>query len=85
MSSEPRSLDEAVASLRRDPTHPVRATVEGMTLELRTVDPGITSEKTLAEALREIGPWEGETHDELVAIFADIRRRSSRSVPTFDE
>ena len=72
-------------ALRRDPTHPVRTTVQGMTVELRAVESGVGEEGSLADALREIGPWEGETHEELAAIFGSIRQRSARPVPSFDE
>ncbi len=74
-----------MAALRRDPTHPVRTTVQGMTVELRAVESGSGEARSLADALRELSPWEGETHDELVAIFGNIRQRSVRPVPSFDE
>lgn len=74
-----------MAALRRDPTHPVRATVDGMAVELRALEPEVGESRRLGEVLREIGPWEGETHEELDAIFRDVRQRSVRSVPSFDE
>jgi hypothetical protein len=50
-----------------------------MTVELRAVpDSPSAPERTVAEVLREVGPWEGETYDELVALFADVRQRGSR-------
>ncbi|MGD0674037.1 MAG: hypothetical protein ABSC94_01380 [Polyangiaceae bacterium] len=42
------------------------------------------AERSGAEALREIGCWEGETYDELVALLAGVRQRTSRSVPDLD-
>jgi hypothetical protein len=83
--SEPLALDQAVEALKRDPTHAVRARVGDMTVELRAVpDSPPATERSAADALREIGPWEGETYDELVALFAGVRQRTSRLVPDFD-
>jgi len=56
-----------------------------MTVELRAVpDSPPAIERSAADALREIGPWEGETYDELVALFAGVRQRTSRLVPDLD-
>ena len=74
-----------MAALRRDPTHPVRTTVQGMTVELRAVEPGSGADESLADPLRGIGAWEGESHEELAAIFDSVRQRSVRAVPSFDE
>jgi hypothetical protein len=80
-------LDEAVETLKRDPTHAVRARVDGLTVEIRAVPEGLArplapGEKSAADVFREIGPWEGETLDELLAFFAETRRRGgSRNVP----
>ena len=83
--SQPLALDQAVEALKRDPTHAVRARVGDMTVELRAVpESPAAPERTVAEVLREAGPWEGETYDELVALFADVRQRTSRSVPDLD-
>ena len=81
----PLALDQAVEALKRDPTHAVRARVGDMTVELRAVpDAAPAIERSAADALREIGPWEGETYDELVELFGGIRQRSARTVPDLD-
>lgn len=87
--SQPLPLDEAIKALKRDPTHPVRVRVdEHLTVEVRAV-PGIgresralaAGEQSAADVFREIGPWEGETPDELLEFLAEARRRGgSRSV-----
>ena len=83
--SQPLALDQAMEALKRDPTHAVRARVGDMTVELRAVpDSPPAIERSAADALREIGPWEGETYDELVALFAGVRQRTSRLVPDLD-
>ena len=83
--SQPLALDQAVEALKRDPTHAVRARIGDMTVELRAVpDSPPAAERSAADALRDIGRWEGETYDELVALFADVRQRTSRVVPDLD-
>lgn len=83
--SHPLALDQAVEALKQDPTHAVRARVGDMTVELRAIpDAAPAIERSAADALREIGPWEGESYDELVELFGDIRQRSSRDVPDLD-
>jgi len=85
--SQPLPLDQAVEALKRDPTHAVRARVDDLTVEIRAVPEGPTrqlapGEKSAADVFREIGPWEGETLDELLEFFAEARRRGgSRNVP----
>jgi hypothetical protein len=88
--SEPLRLDQAVEALRRDPTQPVRARVDDdLTVEVRAVpaiDEGVrrlaAGEKSAADVFREIGPWEGETLEELLELLGDARREGgSRNVP----
>jgi hypothetical protein len=76
-----RALEEAIEALKRDPTHPVRARVDDLTVELRAV-PESQKGKSAADAFREIGPWEGETLEELLTFFAEARRQGgSRPIP----
>lgn len=83
--SQPLALDQAVEALKRDPTHTVRARVGDMTVELRAVtDAAHAVDRSAADALREIGAWEGESYEELVELFVGIRQRSSRAVPDLD-
>jgi hypothetical protein len=73
-------LDEAIQALRRDPTHPVLVKVdEGLTVEVRAVEPPEARKRSAADVFREIGRWEGETGAELDALFS--RQRSNRQVP----
>jgi hypothetical protein len=69
-----RALDDAIEALKRDPTHPVRARVDDLTVELRAV-PEPSRGRSAADVFREIGPWEGETLDELLTFFAEARRQ----------
>ncbi|HMR74073.1 MAG TPA: hypothetical protein PKD61_03145 [Polyangiaceae bacterium] len=78
--SQPLRLDEAIQALRRDPTQSVRVKLDdGLTVEVRAVEPVRPPGRTAAEAFRAIGRWEGETGDELAALFA--RQHSNRQVP----
>jgi hypothetical protein len=76
-----KTLEEAVAQLRRDPTQAVRTRVGDLTIEVRAVpEPG--PQKSAADVFAELGPWEGETTEEILAILADARARGGqRGVP----
>jgi hypothetical protein len=72
-----KTIEEAVEQLRRDPTRPVRATVGGLTIEVTAVTEK-ASGRSAASVFGEIGPWEGETTEELLAFLAEARRRGGR-------
>lgn len=79
--SQPLPFDEAIEALKRDPTHPVRVRVdEELMVEVRAVAGVEAPRKSVADVLREIGRWEGETGEELDALFSDVRQRSNRPV-----
>ena len=80
--SQPLPFDEAIQALKRDPTHPVRVRVdEELTVEVRAVERTAVPRRSAADAVRELGRWEGETGAELDALFADVRQRTNRQVP----
>ncbi len=64
-----KTLDEAVAQLERDPEHAVTAKVSGMVVELR-----FRGRRTAADIFKEVGPWEGETQQELTDLLKAGRR-----------
>ena len=75
-----KTLDEVVEQLKRDPGQPVRTTLGGLTIEVRAVS-GPAPGKSAADAFAEIGPWSGETTDEILSILADARHQGGhRSV-----
>ena len=52
-----------------------------MTIEVRAVSED-AGERSAAAAFAEIGPWEGETTEEVLAILAEARHRGGqRAVP----
>ena len=72
-----KTLEEAVEQLKRDPSHPVRATLGGLTVEVRAVsDP--PGDRSAAELFAAIGPWAGETTEEILAILTKARGQSGQ-------
>lgn len=72
------TLDEAVAQLEKDPTHPVRARIGDMTVEVRPVVEA-AGDRSAADVFAALGPWAGETTDELLQLLSDARRRGGRA------
>jgi hypothetical protein len=70
------SLEEALDWLRRDPVHPVEAVVGDLHVEVR-----VKPTPSAADLFREIGPWEGESTDELLVRLAEERRRGGSGEP----
>jgi hypothetical protein len=80
--AQPIPLADAIKALKRDPAHPVLVKVdEELTVEVRAVAPGPALKRSAADVFREVGRWEGETGEELDALFADVRQCSNRPVP----
>ena len=70
----PKALEEALAKLRHDPSHPVRAHLDELDVELRVVTarrdepaPG------LGDRMAAAGPWEGESTEEIIRILREGR------------
>jgi hypothetical protein len=76
----PSSLDEAIAELRRDPSHPVHAKVDGLEVELRVVPPNETH-TGIGTRLAAIGPWEGIALDDLMKILREGRESGGSAAP----
>lgn len=80
--AQPMPLDDAIKALKRDPAQPVLVKVdEELTVEVRAVAPGPALKRSAADVFREVGRWEGETGEELDALFDDVRQRANRPVP----
>jgi hypothetical protein len=72
-----------VAQLKRDPSHPVRVTVNDVEVELRLVGGG-RSEQSGHDILAGIEPWQGESTEEFLRIIQEGRRRDDprfRTIP----
>jgi hypothetical protein len=78
----PTTLEEALARLKCDPVHPVRAQVEDLQVELRVVT--VSKEETtlgLGDRMAAAGPWEGETTEELIRILREGRDAGGSAEP----
>lgn len=64
------TIEEAVAQLKRDPATVVKLRVDDVTVELRAL-PDHAPAGTAAEVFARIGPWAGETTEELQRILAE--------------
>ena len=78
----PTTLEQALARLKSDPVHPVRAQVEDLQVELRVV--AASKEETtlgLGDRMAAAGPWEGETTEELIRILRECRDAGGSAEP----
>lgn len=71
-----KSLEEAIERLRHDPLHPVEAVVGDLRVEVR-----VKSSRSAADLFREVGPWEGESTEELLQRLAEERRHGGSGEP----
>jgi hypothetical protein len=75
-----------VAELKRYPAHPVRLVVDGIEIELRrppeaSVIQGAVDQSNLGDRIAAIGPWQGDSTDELVEILRHGGDDSARKLP----
>jgi predicted RNase H-like HicB family nuclease len=65
-------LQTAVEELKRNPSRPLQAQVDGLDIELRAISPEerLTDVRAL---LADLGPWEGESRDELLTRLREAR------------
>jgi hypothetical protein len=68
----PSSLEQAVAELKRDPSRPVHARVDGLDVEVRVL-PLNETHPGVGSRLAAIGPWEGIALDELDRLLREGR------------
>ena len=74
--------EEALARLKQDPIHPVRAQVENLQVELRVVTVGKEDATPgLGDLMAAAGPWEGETTEELIKILREGRDAGGSAEP----
>lgn len=76
----PHSLQEAVAELKRDPSRPVQARVDGLDVELRALSSN-ENHAGLGSRLAAIGPWEGVSVDDLMQILREGREAGGSAAP----
>ena len=71
-----RTIDEAMEELRRDPDHAVTAEVDGLVIEMR-----YKGRRSAADVFRDLGPWEGESTDEMKVLFREARQQGGSGEP----
>ena len=78
--AEKPTIEDALAALKRDPTHPVRVHVQDMDVELRAVDTPAPKLR-LGDFLASGGGWKGETHEEILEILREGRKSGGSKEP----
>jgi hypothetical protein len=74
-----QGIENAVSELRRDPSQPVTAEIEGLVVEMRYL-----RRETLGDLFRQVGPWEGESQEELLRRLREARESGgSKEMPRF--
>jgi len=76
----PLGFEEAVAELKRDPSHPVHARVDGLDFELRII-PSNETQPGVGSRLAAIGPWEGVALEDLMRILREGRESGGSAAP----
>jgi hypothetical protein len=81
--SRPRTLEEAVAELKRDPLLPIRMVVDGIEIELRrppepAMVAGVADQSNLGDRIAAMGPWEGESMAEVIEILRGGREQNRK-------
>lgn len=77
----PTTLEEALARLKRDPIHPVRAHVDDLDVELRAVPSRRREGPGLGTRMAALGPWQGESTEEIIRILREGRQAGGRAAP----
>lgn len=71
-----KDIHQAIAELKHDPGKIVTAEVEGLVIELRCA-----RRRTASEIFEEIGPWEGESEEELTRLLREARTAGGSGEP----
>jgi hypothetical protein len=76
-----KALEEALAQLRRDPSRPVRAHLDELDVELRAVPPSRRRGPGLGTRMAALGPWQGESTEEIIRILREGRETGGSAEP----
>jgi len=74
------TIEQAIIRLRNNPQRTVRARLDHMEVEIRVVSMGVRPKK-LGDHLASIGPWSGESPEEISRTLADARKTSGTAEP----
>jgi len=67
------ALEQAITHLKRDPSRAVTLRVDELDIELRVLASGSVA-VSAADQFRALGPWEGESTEEILELLAEARR-----------
>ncbi|HEX2224071.1 MAG TPA: hypothetical protein VHN15_07680 [Thermoanaerobaculia bacterium] len=73
-----RGIKKAIAALKSDPSQPVTAEIDNLIVEMR-----VTRRVTADDIFREVGPWEGESGEEVMRRIREARDQGSLEIPQF--
>lgn len=74
-----QGIKKAIAALKRDPSQPVTAAIDGLVVEMH-----VKKRLTADDIFRELGPWEGESQEELIKMLREARDQGgSKEMPRF--
>ena len=76
-----KALEEALAKLRHDPSRPVRAHLDELDVELRAVPFRRREGPGLGTRMAALGPWQGESTEEIIRILREGREVGGRAAP----
>ncbi len=74
------TLDEAVAGLKRHPAKTVKARCGDLAVELKAISPPAPPGQ-LGDSIASLGPWEGETTEELTSRLREAREAGGSAEP----
>jgi hypothetical protein len=77
------SVEKALTELEKRPGRSVRARLRGLDIEMRVVNKAPTSVK-LGDLLASLGPWAGESAEELSRFLAGSRKEGGKSLTLAD-
>ena len=75
-----RSAEKAQAELQKSPNTPVRARLRELNVEIRIVDRK-QREQQLGDLLTSLGPWTGESAEELSLLLTKSRKEGGSADP----
>lgn len=78
------TIEEALEKLKRDPSQPVRAHVDDLDVEVRAVPHRRPRGPGLGTRMAALGPWQGESTEEIIRILREGREAGGRAVPPED-
>jgi hypothetical protein len=71
----PKTLEEAVTELKRNPSQPLRLLLADVEVELRLVGGADHRDNAVEDVLAGIGPWKGESTEALVRAIREAREQ----------